>query len=167
MQERAAPYVIGRGESRRDDALLPFKACATDTNGAMSFCEFTLGPWEMGPVLHFHTSVDEAMYVVSGTLLTQLGEERSEADAGAFVWMPRGVGHAFSNAGPDPVHVLVVAVPGGLEEMFAEHAAYFASLQGPPDPAVVSEIAARHGGMTLGPPIRADGAPDLTSAPPA
>lgn len=161
MQERAAPYVIGRGESRRDDALLPFKACAADTNGAMSFCEFTLGPWDTGPVLHVHTSVDEALYVVSGTLLTQLGEHRSEADAGAFVWMPRGVGHTFSNAGPDPVHVLVVAVPGGLEEMFAEQAAYFASLQGPPDLAVLEDIGARHGGTTLGPPIRADGAPEM------
>lgn len=159
MRTRAAPYVIGPGESRRDDALLPFKACAADTDGALSFCEFTLGPWDPGPVLHVHTAVDEALYVVSGTLLTQLGEQRSEVDAGAFVWMPRGVGHAFSNAGPEPVHVLALAVPGGLEEMFAEHAAYFASLQGPPDPAVLDGIGARHGGTTLGPPIRADGAP--------
>jgi hypothetical protein len=74
--------------------------------------------------------------------------------------MPRGVGHTFSNAGPDPVHVLVVAVPGGLEEMFAEQAEYFASLQGPPDLAVLEDIGARHGGTTLGPPIRADGAPE-------
>jgi hypothetical protein len=74
--------------------------------------------------------------------------------------MPRGVGHTFSNAGPDPVHVLVVAVPGGLEEMFAEQAEYFASLQGSPDLAVLEDIGARHGGTTLGPPIRADGAPE-------
>jgi mannose-6-phosphate isomerase-like protein (cupin superfamily) len=164
VPERAAPYVIGRGESRRTDALLPFKACAADTDGAMSFCEFTLGPWHMGPVLHVHTSVDEALYVVSGTLLTQLGEQRSEAGAGAFVWMPRGVGHAFSNAGPDPVHVLAVSVPGGFEELFAEQAAYFASLQGQaPDPAVLDDIGGRHGALTLGPPIRADGAPGPAS----
>ncbi len=159
MRERAAPYVIGPGESRRDDALLPFKAGAADTDGALSFCEFTLGPWDSGPVLHVHTAVDEALYVVSGTLLAQLGEQRSEVDAGAFVWMPRGVGHTFSNAGPEPVHVLAMAVPGGLEEMLAEQAAYLASLQGPPDPVVLEEIGARHGGITLGPPIRADGAP--------
>jgi hypothetical protein len=105
--------------------------------------------------------------VVSGTLLTQLGQHRSEAEAGAFVWMPRGVGHAFSNAGPDPVHVLAVAVPGGLEEMFAEQVAYLASLKGPPDPAVLDAIGARHGGTTLGPPIRADGAPEPVLEPPA
>ena len=159
MAERAAPYLVGGGESRRDGALLPVKARAADTDGALSVCEFTFGPWDAGPVLHVHASVDEALYVVSGTLLTQLGEQRSEAGAGTFVWMPRGVGHTFSNAGPDPVRVLAIAVPGGLEEMFAEQAAYLASLQGPPDPDVLADIGARHGATTLGPPTRAAGAP--------
>lgn len=160
MAERAEPYVIGRGESRTDDAILPFKACATDTDRTLSVCEFTLGPWESGPVLHLHTAVDEALYVVAGTLLTQLGEYRTEADAGAFVWMPRGVGHTFANAGTEPAHVLAIAVPGGLEELFAEQAAYFASREGPPDPEVLDEMGLRHGASTLGPPIRAGGAPD-------
>ena len=49
MTDRAAPYVLAAGETRRDDAILPFKALASDTGGLLSVCEFTLGGWESGP----------------------------------------------------------------------------------------------------------------------
>ena len=46
MEERAEPFILAAGESRRADALLPFKVCAPDTGGLFSACEFTLGAWE-------------------------------------------------------------------------------------------------------------------------
>jgi hypothetical protein len=55
--------------------------------------------------------------------------------------------------------VLALAVPGGVEELFAEQAAYLAAVQGAPDPQVLNQIGARHGAPTLGPPISARGAP--------
>jgi hypothetical protein len=39
------------GETRRDDAILSFKALAGDTGGLLSVSEFSLGAWEPGPVL--------------------------------------------------------------------------------------------------------------------
>ncbi len=161
MEDRAAPYVLAAGESRRQDAILPFKALASDTGGLLSVCEFTLGPWESGPVLHLHSSVDEAFYVVAGRLELQLGDRRRQAAAGGFVWVPRGTAHAFANAGPEPLHVLALAMPGGVEELFAEQAAYFATIQGPPDSQVLDQIGVRHGAPTLGPPIRASDAPSI------
>jgi hypothetical protein len=142
VNDWAAPYVLAAGDSRRDDAILPFKALAGDTGGLLSACEFTLGGWESGPVLHMHDAVDEAFYVVGG-----------------FLWVPRGTAHSFANAGPDPVHILALALPGGAEELFTEQAAYLSSVQGPPDPAVLGEIGTRHGAPTLGPPIRSKDAP--------
>jgi mannose-6-phosphate isomerase-like protein (cupin superfamily) len=159
VEKRAAPYALAPGESRRHDAILPFKALASDTGGLLSVCEFTLGAWESGPVLHRHTSVDEAFYVVAGHLEAQLDDERVQAAAGGFLWVPRGTAHAFANAGPQPLHVLAVALPGGVEALFAEQAAYLASVQGPPDPQVLDQIGARHGAPTLGPPIHATNAP--------
>jgi mannose-6-phosphate isomerase-like protein (cupin superfamily) len=111
--DRAAPYVLAAGESRRDDAILPFKALANDTGGLLSACEFTLGPWESGPVLHRHTEVDEVFYVVAGKLEAQLDDQRVQAAAGGFLWVPRGTAHSFANAGPEPVQVLALALPGG------------------------------------------------------
>jgi mannose-6-phosphate isomerase-like protein (cupin superfamily) len=161
VEDRAAPYVLAPGESRRQDAILPFKALASDTGGLLSVCEFTLGPWESGPVLHMHTSVDEGFYVVAGELELQLDDQRRQAAAGGFVWVPRATAHAFANAGPEPLHVLALAMPGGVEELFAEQAAYFATIQGPPDPEVLDQIGVRHGAPTLGPPIRASDAPSM------
>ncbi len=159
MEDRAAPYVLAAGETRRDDAILPFKALASDTGGLLSACEFTLGGWESGPVLHSHDAVDEAFHVLRGKLEAQLGDRRVQAEAGGFLWVPRGTAHSFANAGPDPVQVLALALPGGVEELFAEQAAYLTSVQGPPDPGVLAEIGTRHGAPTLGPPIRSTDAP--------
>ena len=134
MNHRAAPYVLGAGQSRRDDAISPFKALASDTGGLLSAFEVTLGPWESGPVLHTHTGVDEAFYVVAGKLEAQLDDRRVQAGAGGFLWVPRGTAHSFANAGPEPVQVLALALPGGIEELFAEQAAYLSSVQGRPTP---------------------------------
>ena len=65
MEKRAAPYALAPGESRRHDAILPFKALASDTGGLLSICEFALGPWQSGPVLHLHTSISPAATTVA------------------------------------------------------------------------------------------------------
>jgi mannose-6-phosphate isomerase-like protein (cupin superfamily) len=167
VDDRAGPYVLAAGESRRDDAILPFKALAGDTGGLVSICEFTLGAWASGPVLHRHATVDEAFSVVAGTLEAQLDDQRVQVAAGGFLWVPRGTAHSFANAGPDPVQVLALALPGGVEELLAEQAAYLSSVPGPPDPSVLGEIGVRHGAPTLGPPIRSKDAPadDPATAP--
>ena len=141
--------------------MLPFKLVADDSDGRLSICEFTLGGWESGPVLHAHGAVDEAFFVVNGLLEAQLGDERVRAPTGAFLWVPRGTAHTFANAGPKPVHVVALATPGGIEHLFAEQAAYLSGLEGPPDPAVLEAMGHRHDAPTLGPPIRATGAPDV------
>ena len=48
-------------------------------------CEFTLGGWESGPVLHRHDAVDEAFYVVAGRLEAQLDDRRVQVAAGGFL----------------------------------------------------------------------------------
>jgi mannose-6-phosphate isomerase-like protein (cupin superfamily) len=101
VEDRAAPYVLDAGETRRDDAILPFKALASDTGGLLSVCEFTLGGWETGPVLHRHDAVDEAFYVVAGRLEAQLDDQRVQVAVGGFLWVPRGTAHTFANAGPE------------------------------------------------------------------
>ena len=95
------------------------------------------------PPLHVHEDADECFYVVEGRLLVQVGEERHELGPGGFAWLPRQVPHTFANVSARPVRLLGIAVPGGIEELFAEQSAYFAQLQGPPDPGG-SPPSARH-----------------------
>lgn len=159
MSDDSRAFVVEPGGTRREGAILAFKATAADTRGALSVCEFSLGPWESGPVLHKHDATDEGFFVVAGVLEAQIGDERLQAPSGSFVWVPGGVPHAFANGGPESLHVLALVVPGGIEELFAEQAAYFSSLDGPPDPAALSEMGERYGAPTLGPPIRSANAP--------
>ena len=158
---REGPFVLQPRGSRRHDAMLPFKLLAHDSGGALSVCEFTLGAWESGPVLHSHAEVDEAFFVVRGLLEAQLGDERVQADEGSFLWVPHGTAHTFANASGRPLHVLALAAPGGIEHLFAEQAAHIESTNGNPSAEVMDQLGRKHGALTLGPPIRSARAPDL------
>lgn len=159
MTDLAPAYLLPAGETRIEAAMLPFKVLAADSGGAISICEFTLPGWSSGPPLHLHDAVDEGFYVVSGRVEMRLGDERRVASGGDFAWVPRGTAHTFACASEDPAHVLAFACPGGIEHLFAEQHAYFASLDGPPDPEVLDAMGRRHGAPTVGPPIVATDAP--------
>jgi hypothetical protein len=93
------------------------------------------------------------MYVVSGRLDLQLGEERLFLEPGDFVWMPCRVAHGSSCASDDEVRAVALALPGGPEDMFREQAAYLASAGAAFQPGEMDRIGRRHDARTLGPPI--------------
>jgi quercetin dioxygenase-like cupin family protein len=153
---RAGPYVLAPGEIRRNPLSVPsVKADSRDTAGLLAVFEGRLAPGQPGPPLHLHTREDEALYVLEGTLLVQIGEDRRELTAGAFAWIPRDTPHAFANGAGTAVRVMNISVPGGLERLFADQSEYFAHLHGAPDLAELGRIGARYGGRLLGPPITA------------
>lgn len=125
------------------------------TAGSVMFGEALLPARTSGPGLHVHAREDEAVFIITGVMTFLVGDRRFEADEGQLVWLPREVPHTFANLGDEPVRALGVTTPAGLEGMFAEQAAYFAGLQGPPDPARIREIGDRYGVRALGPPLDA------------
>jgi len=162
--DRAGPYLLPPGEVRRHLTSWPgattgVRAGSRDTAGLLAVLEGTLAPWAPGPPLHLHTSDDEMLYVLEGTLLVQIGEERHELGAGGFAWIPRNTPHTFANAAGTPLRGLTLAVPGGLEELLAEQGEYLGQLRGAPNPAELGRIGARHGSRLLGAPVTAPGAP--------
>lgn len=121
------------------------------TGGQLVVGEAKLPPRTAGPSLHVHQREDEATFVIEGTLTFVIGDERLEAGPGSLVWAPRGIPHTFANMTDEPVRVVGMIVPSGLEGMFAEQGAYFASLQGPPDPAEIDAIGSKYGVKVVGP----------------
>ncbi len=93
--------------------------------------------------LHVHPREDEAFYVLAGTVELVRGEERFRAEAGSFAFLPRGVPHTFLGIGEKPARVLVLFLPGGLEDAFAE-------------PARFDEILRERGVEVVGPPLTPD-----------
>jgi uncharacterized cupin superfamily protein len=67
-----------------------------------------------------HSKESEAFYVLDGTMTYQAGAELHRLVAGSFIYLPRGVPHAFRVTGNHPVRVLAMTVPGNLLALYDE-----------------------------------------------
>ena len=93
---------------------------ATATGGAFGLVEHDLPSLQLGSPIHWHEHEDEYSFVLSGRLTAQVGDAVLEAGSGELIAKPRGIPHAFWNAGAEPVRFLELIVPGGFEEYFFE-----------------------------------------------
>ncbi len=75
-------------------------------------------PSGVGPALHIHPTGAEAFYVLDGQYTIHCGEQRYEAGAGDFVYVPKGMPHQYQS-GVNGGRVLVLS-PAGLERYFSE-----------------------------------------------
>jgi len=91
-----------------------------DTGGAFALLDYELAPGFGSPVPLIHLREDEAAYVLEGRLLVRVGETERLVGPGEFVFLPRGIGHAQSNPGPDPARFLVLVIPAGFEQYFPD-----------------------------------------------
>ncbi len=107
-------YVVSADVGLADDAGM--KASRRSAGGALSVFEASVGA---GPPLHVHDREDECFYVLDGELSIRCGDDAFDAAAGSFVFLPRGRPHRFWAAGP-PARLLLIAVPGGIEDYFRE-----------------------------------------------
>ena len=82
-----------------------------EPDSAYSMVEWSSEPGAPGSSVHIHRMTDEVFYVLEGTFGFQLGEETVEASAGAFVFAPKGIVHAFWNQGPTSARMLVMMSP--------------------------------------------------------
>lgn len=101
---------------------LHFKVRGEQTGGRSAIVEHPIQPGVLVDP-HIHRNEDELSYVLEGGIWARVGDVEVEAAAGAYVWKPRGVLHAFWNPGPEPARILEVISPAGFEHMFEEVAA--------------------------------------------
>jgi quercetin dioxygenase-like cupin family protein len=150
--ERAVHVAPGEGPTIQGPAggPLTFKVRGEVTGGRVTAFENHVAPGD-GPPLHRHANEDESWYVIDGRLRFRLGDEEHEAAAGSYVYVPRGVAHAFVNCGDGPARILVTFTPSGMEAFFDA----FAQLpDGPIDPAAFRRLGEPVGMEVLGPPLR-------------
>ena len=136
--------------------LYTYKAVFAET-GAYFACEVKAPAGYAIPV-HFHDAEEEGFYVAQGEATIFIEDEARRLGAGSFAFAPRGVRHSFRLETAD-ARLLLLVSPG------PEHEALFRDLglpapqrvpppppEGPPDVALLGEIAARHGTRIVGPP---------------
>lgn len=100
-----------------------YKAVSADTGGAWALLEYNAPPRFKGPALHWHKVTHEAFYVLEGFVTFSLEGRAFRGGAGAFVHIPAGALHTFSNPEDAPARFLTFLLPGGFEEYFKELAA--------------------------------------------
>jgi quercetin dioxygenase-like cupin family protein len=115
------------------------KARAAETGGVIGLVETVIPAGHSTP-LHVHRHEDEAIYILTGAVDFVRGDERFRADAGTFVFLPRGIPHTFLGMSEESSKVLVMFLPGGLEAAFAE-------------PSRFDVILREHGVEVVGPPL--------------
>jgi len=147
-----APIVVGPGEGVEVrgpvGGPLRYKARAEQTGGALTALVNVIPPGT-GPPLHVHDGQDESWWVVEGSVRFRIGEEESTAPAGTFVWVPRGMAHAFYNEHKRvPARLLVHFTPGGMEPFFDGIGALDAVA-----PADFARLGAAVGMTVVGPPL--------------
>ena len=94
-----------------------YLARSSETNGAYCLCEALVAPGAGAP-LNRHPEDDESFYVLDGRFVFTLGDETVEAEAGAYVRVPRGAVHSFLNVGDRPARLLVHNTPGRVHDVF-------------------------------------------------
>ena len=139
------------------DQLIDVLISGEQTDGSHAVIEFW-APSGCQTPLHVHRDVDECWRVIDGELSVWIGE----ADvrilvAGDVARAPRGIPHTFEVTGSGDLHGLLTMLPAGFEDYVRSFGTPAQThdlpvLDGPPDIARASELAAEHGIELLGPP---------------
>ena len=136
--------------------LATIKASGEDTGGRMAVVEH-LSPRGSGSPLHVHRNEDESFYVLEGELTLWVDGQTIVAEAGSFVYGPRGVPHTFI-VSSEEARFLLIAEPAGFDDFVravgepAPQLVIPPPATEPPDIAALSALAAQHGIEVLGPP---------------
>ena len=107
---------IRRGDSAPD---LEYRSGGTVdylATGASTGGQFGLYRWDMdgprsGPDPHFHRSISESFFVLSGTVRLYEGTQWVDAHAGDFMFVPEGGVHGFRNESGEPASMLLLFAP--------------------------------------------------------
>jgi mannose-6-phosphate isomerase-like protein (cupin superfamily) len=86
---------------------------------------FGLYRWEMsgapsGPGPHFHRTMTESFYVLSGSVKLYDGRDWIDGRPGDFLFVPEGGLHGFRNESGEPASILILFAPGATREDYFE-----------------------------------------------
>ncbi|MFB4295349.1 cupin domain-containing protein [Actinomadura sp. NTSP31] len=93
------------------------------TNGAFGLYRWEMGPRPSGPSAHFHRTITESFYILSGTVRLYDGTGWRDAAQGDFLFVPEGGVHAFRNESGEPASMLLLFTPGAPREAYFEELA--------------------------------------------
>lgn len=97
-----------------------YLATGASTHGQFGLYRWDAEPQTAGPSAHFHRTMSESFFVLSGTLRLFDGTQWIDAKAGDFLYVPEGGIHGFHNESDEPGSMLLLFAPGAPREGYFE-----------------------------------------------
>jgi quercetin dioxygenase-like cupin family protein len=97
-----------------------YLATGAATGGALGLYRWNFGPHVSGPDPHFHKTISESFYILSGEVRIHDGSDWRTATAGDFVHVPPGGVHGFRNESGEVASMLLLFTPGAPREEYFE-----------------------------------------------
>jgi mannose-6-phosphate isomerase-like protein (cupin superfamily) len=105
---------------RTSGTSVHYLATGESTGGLFGLYRWSMGPNRGGADPHFHRTIHESFYILTGTVRIFDGAEWIDAQVGDFVHVPPGGIHAFSNESGAPASMLIHFAPGAPREKYFE-----------------------------------------------
>jgi mannose-6-phosphate isomerase-like protein (cupin superfamily) len=108
------------GEIKRGALTARYLATGASTDGQFGLYRWEMGPGRGGPDPHFHRSISESFYVLSGMVRLHDGRGWVDGRPGDFLYVPQGGVHGFRNESGEPASMLILFTPGAPREDYFE-----------------------------------------------
>ena len=104
----------------RPATTVHYLATGAGTDGQFGLYRWEMGGGRGGPDPHFHRSITESFYVLSGTISLFDGTSWVDGAPGDFLYVPQGGVHGFRNESGEPATMLILFTPGAPREDYFE-----------------------------------------------
>lgn len=121
-----------------------YLATGASTNGDYGLYRWNMGPEPSGPSEHFHKTLSESFFVLSGTIRLYNGQNWIDGRPGDFLYVPEGGLHGFRNESGEPASMLILFAPGAPREKYFEGLAEIARTGVRPSESELAEFYLRH-----------------------
>jgi mannose-6-phosphate isomerase-like protein (cupin superfamily) len=97
-----------------------YLATQASTEGDFGLYRVDLAPAGGGPGPHFHKTISESFFVLSGSMQLFDGRAWVDGHAGDYLYVPPGGVHGFRNEADEPASALILFAPGAPREQYFE-----------------------------------------------
>ncbi len=97
-----------------------YLATGASTDGAFGLYRWNMAAGPGGPDLHFHRTMSESFFILSGVVTLGDGSKEVSARSGDYLYVPPGGLHSFKNHTDEPASMLLLFSPGAPREGYFE-----------------------------------------------
>lgn len=90
------------------------------TGGKFGLYRWDMAPGTPGAQPHFHRTLSESFFILSGIVGLFDGEKWTDAGPGDYLYVPEGGIHGFRNASDEAASMLILFSPGAVREPYFE-----------------------------------------------